>query len=250
MCGLCFKYCGSHALFLWNDLKTASTLYNAPFHSLNVADLLTPIFNSSDMCWAVIFTGNSYIYCIYRTTSQCLSSYNCTITILYCVFMWRFGLNSRYYSLNCDIVNENVNGHNDHQVVLFCSLPGINQPCYILYFVHMCMALPLWLCQISSFRGSCIVPLDGDSVSTYICSFWVPFTYKPVLVRVCCCSLQHAVTCYRLGLVYLVQQGQRTTQGLTYVTVDHSQPRPINVPNENLDVQYTGVKFDTEAPAV
>ena len=45
-------------------------------------------------------------------------------------------------------------------------------------------------------------------------------------------------------------QGQRTTQGLTYVTVDHSQPRPINVPNENLDVQYTGVKFDTEAPAV
>ena len=33
-------------------------------------------------------------------------------------------------------------------------------------------------------------------------------------------------------------------QDLTYVTVDHSQPRPINVPNENLDVQYTGVKFD------
>ena len=64
------------------------------------------------------------------------------------------------------------------------------------------------------------------------------------------CSLQHAVTCYCLGLVYLVQQGQRTTQGLTYVTVDHSQRRPINVPNENLDVQYTGVQFDTKAPAV
>ena len=39
-------------------------------------------------------------------------------------------------------------------------------------------------------------------------------------------------------------------QGLTYFTVDHSQPQPINVPNENLDVQYTGVKFNTEAPAV
>ena len=39
-------------------------------------------------------------------------------------------------------------------------------------------------------------------------------------------------------------------QDLTYVTVDHSQRRPINVPNENLDVQYTGVKFATEAPAV
>ena len=50
--------------------------------------------------------------------------------------------------------------------------------------------------------------------------------------------------------MYLIQQGQRTAQDLTYVTVDHSQPRPINVPNENLDVQYTGVKFDTEAPAV
>ena len=35
-----------------------------------------------------------------------------------------------------------------------------------------------------------------------------------------------------------------------YVTVGHSQRWPINVPNENLDVQYTGVKFDTEAPAV
>ena len=34
-------------------------------------------------------------------------------------------------------------------------------------------------------------------------------------------------------------------QDLTYVTVDHSWPQPINVPNENLDVQYTGVKFDT-----
>ena len=63
-------------------------------------------------------------------------------------------------------------------------------------------------------------------------------------------QLMHAVTCYRFGLVYLIQQGQRTTQDLTYVTVDHSQPRPINAPNENLDVQYTGVKFDTEAPAV
>ena len=66
----------------------------------------------------------------------------------------------------------------------------------------------------------------------------------------CFCSLQHPVTCYPLGLVYLVQQGQPTTQGLTYVTVDYSWRRPINVPNENLDVQYTGVKFDTEAPAV
>ena len=64
------------------------------------------------------------------------------------------------------------------------------------------------------------------------------------------CSLQHAVNYYHLGLVYLVQQKQQTTQDLTYVTVDHSQPRPINVPNENLDVQYTGVKFDTKAPAV
>ena len=50
--------------------------------------------------------------------------------------------------------------------------------------------------------------------------------------------------------MYLVQQGQRTVQGLTYVTVGHSQRRPINVPNENLDIQYTGVKFATEAPAV
>ena len=74
--------------------------------------------------------------------------------------------------------------------------------------------------------------------------------YKHVLVRICFCSLQHAVACYRLGLVYLVQQGQRTTQDLTYVTVDHSRRRPINVPNENLDVQYTGVKFNTKAPAV
>ena len=74
--------------------------------------------------------------------------------------------------------------------------------------------------------------------------------YKCVLVRICLCSLQHALACYRLGLVYLVQQGQQTAQDLTYVTVDHSQPRPINAPNENLDVQYTGVKFDTKAPAV
>ena len=58
------------------------------------------------------------------------------------------------------------------------------------------------------------------------------------------------LTCYRYGLVYLVQQGQRTAQDLTYITVDHSQRRPINVPNENLDVQYTGVKFDTKASAV
>ena len=64
------------------------------------------------------------------------------------------------------------------------------------------------------------------------------------------CSLQHAVTCYCLGLVYLVQQGQQTSQGLTYITVGPSQRRPINVSNENLDVQYTGVKFNTEAPAV
>ena len=80
-----------------------------------------------------------------------------------------------------------------------------------------------------------------------------------MLVCICLCSLQHALACYRLGLVYLVQQGQWSTarctaagvqQGLTYVTVDHSQRWLINVPNENLDVQYTGVKFDTEAPAV
>jgi len=89
-----------------------------------------------------------------------------------------------------------------------------------------------------------------QSLPIYVAFEFHARTYVRVLVRVCCCSLQHAVTCYRLGLVYLVQQGQRTTQGLTYVTVDHSQRRPINVPNENLDVQYTGVKFDTEAPAV
>ena len=57
----------------------------------------------------------------------------------------------QYCSLNHDIINENLNGHNDHQVVLFYSLPGISQPCYIFYFVHMCMTLPLQLCQISSF---------------------------------------------------------------------------------------------------
>ena len=149
-------------------------------------------------------------------------------------------------------VNANLIGHNDHQVVLFYSLPGISQPCYIFYFVHMCMALPLWLCQISSFiMGAVLLHWTvTQSSHTYICGFWVPFMYKHVLVRICFCSLQHAVACYRLGLVYLVQQGQRTTQDLTYVTVDHSQRRPINVPNENLDVQYTGVKFDTEAPAV
>ena len=57
--------------------------------------------------------------------------------------------------------------------------------------------------------------------------------YKCVLVRICLCSLQHALACYRLGLVYLVQQGQQTVQDLAYVTVDLSQPRPINAPNEN-----------------
>ena len=33
-------------------------------------------------------------------------------------------------------------------------------------------------------------------------------------------------------------------EGLTYIMVDHSQPQPIGVHNDNLDVQYTGVKFD------
>ena len=85
------------------------------------------------------------IYCIYRTTSQCLSSYGCTITVLY---IWQFGFNVgrlcicenyplQCYSLNCCIIKQNLIGHNDHQVVLFYSLTGINQPCYIFYFVHM-----------------------------------------------------------------------------------------------------------------
>ena len=74
--------------------------------------------------------------------------------------------------------------------------------------------------------------------------------FLPLTTYIVNCSLQHAVACYRLGLVYLVQQGQQTTQDLTYITVGHSQRWPISVPNENLDVQYTGVKFDTEAPAV
>ena len=50
--------------------------------------------------------------------------------------------------------------------------------------------------------------------------------------------------------IYLVQQKRQPAQDLTHVTVDHSQPQPRSVPNENLDVQYTGVKSDIEAPAV
>ena len=51
------------------------------------------------------------IYCIYRTTSQCLSSYGCTITVLY---IWQFGFHVgplcvsenqplQYRHLNCDM---------------------------------------------------------------------------------------------------------------------------------------------------
>ena len=170
-----------------------------------------------------------------------------------------------------------------------------NLATYIFYFVHMCMALLLWLCQISSiivYIGAvllCWTVIQSPPIyvafefhlHTYVCCYiqilsakflliciaayitsllqihavlnsiiWPPILSNFSLTYVYCCSLQHAVTCYCLDLVYLVQQGQRTTQDLTYVTVDHSQRRPINVPNENLDVQYTGVKFDAKAPAV
>ena len=36
-------------LFPCNDLQSVSTLYNATFHYLNVADILKPFFDSGDM---------------------------------------------------------------------------------------------------------------------------------------------------------------------------------------------------------
>ena len=46
-CVVCEPRCASNVEF--NDLKSVSTLNNATFHSLNVADLLTPFVNSSDI---------------------------------------------------------------------------------------------------------------------------------------------------------------------------------------------------------
>ena len=104
-------------------------------------------------------------------------------------------------------VNANLIGHNDHQVLLFYSLPGISQPCYIFYFVHMCMALLLWLCQISSFiMGAVLLHWTvTQSPPMYICRFWVPLMYKHVLVRilfVAAYNMQLLVTIWALCILY------------------------------------------------
>lgn len=65
-----------------------------------------------------------------------------------------------------------------------------------------------------------------------------------LLVDCCYIYLFHVVGILFSQCITLVQQ--QNAQDLNYITVDHSKPRPIFVPNENLDVQYTGVKFESE----
>ena len=46
------------------------------------------------------------------------------------------------------------------------------------------------------------------------------------------------------------QQEQQNMEELTYITVDHSQPQPIGVHDDNLDVQYMGAKFAKDISTV
>ena len=67
-------------------------------------------------------------------------------------------------------------------------------------------------------------------------------------VLVYACKMSDLARIFSVALAYLVQQ--QNWQDLTYITIDHSRPRPIYVPNENLDVQYTSVKHESAVSTV